>query len=145
MRRCGRCHAEKPRSEFAWRRKAKNQLDNYCRPCRADYQRLHYAANKKTYIGNAAARGRRVAEERFAWLVAYLAEHPCVDCGESDPVVLEFDHRGDKSFTIGRSFRYLRWETILAEIAKCDVVCANCHRRRTARRAGSVRAAVAQR
>jgi hypothetical protein len=59
------------------------------------------------------------------------------------PGVLDFDHRGDKAFAIGEAITYRRWETILAEIAKCDVVCANCHRRRTARRNGSVRAAMA--
>jgi hypothetical protein len=65
-----------------------------------------------------------------------LATHPCVDCGESDPVVLEFDHRDPaaKSFSIGDALgKTWQWEKIAAEIAKCDVRCANCHRRRTAR------------
>lgn len=46
-------------------------------------------------------------------------------------MVLEFDHLGDKQFTTARRFRYLKWETVLAEMEKCDLVCANCHRRRT--------------
>ncbi len=54
-------------------------------------------------------------------------------------MVLEFDHLRDKAFAIGASLPYRNWEAILAEIAKCDVVCANCHRRRTARRAGHLR------
>lgn len=83
--------------------------------------------------------------ERVAYLVDYLREHPCADCGETDPVVLEFDHLRDKKFGIGKGFRERKWESVLEEIAKCDVVCANCHRRRTAKRGGFIRAVVAQR
>jgi len=54
--------------------------------------------------------------------------------------VLEFDHRRDKLFSIGMELSRRRWQSILAEIEKCDVVCANCHRRRTALRRGSLRA-----
>ena len=66
--------------------------------------------------------------------------HPCVDCGETDPVVLEFDHLRDKRFAIRLSAHGRNWQTILDEIEKCEVVCANCHRRRTARRRGALRA-----
>ena len=64
----------------------------------------------------------------------YLETHPCVDCGESDPVVLEFDHvRGEKVMDIaGMKARAASLFTIDNEIAKCDVRCANCHRRKTA-------------
>lgn len=65
----------------------------------------------------------------------YLLEHPCVDCGEADPIVLEFDHRDrtTKRFNISRyaSSRTMKAETLLAEMEKCDVRCANCHRRKT--------------
>lgn len=140
MRRCGRCEELKPVSAFAWRRKHRAQLDNYCRACRADYKHSHYAANRARYIALAAARKQALAETRIAYLVEYLRAHPCVDCGEADPLVLEFDHRADKEFTIGTKLRDRNWKSILDEIAKCDVVCANCHRRRTAVERGSVRA-----
>lgn len=84
-------------------------------------------------------------EERIHFLVTYLREHPCVDCGETDPVVLEFDHLRDKKFAISKGLQDRNWQDVLDEIAKCDVVCANCHRRRTAKRGGFLRAAVAQR
>jgi hypothetical protein len=74
------------------------------------------------------------------FLLEYFKSNPCVDCGESDPLVLEFDHLKDKLFDIGAALPDRNWEALLAEIEKCDVVCANCHRRRTARRLGSVRA-----
>ena len=83
--------------------------------------------------------------ERLSYLVAFLREHPCVDCGETDPIVLEFDHLRDKRFSISKGVLDRSWESVLEEIGKCDVVCANCHRRRTAKRGGFARAAVAQR
>ncbi len=77
-------------------------------------------------------------------LVEYLRTHPCVDCGEDDVLVLEFDHLEDKLFSIARGFRDRPLQALLDEMAKCEVVCANCHRRRTAARGGFLRAAVAQ-
>jgi hypothetical protein len=66
-------------------------------------------------------------------MVAYLLEHPCVDCGEADPVVLEFDHMRDKVKAVSVLLSNgHEWKQILAEIEKCEVRCANCHRRRTA-------------
>lgn len=61
---------------------------------------------------------------------------PCADCGiEYPPIVMEFDHvRGQKEFSIGNHVKSVSRERLVAEIAKCDVVCANCHRLRTLRR-----------
>ncbi len=137
---CSRCHVAKPATDFAWRRKHIGQRDSYCRPCRAGYKQEHYAANRAKYIANAQKRKHELGLSRTAYLLEYFARHPCADCGESDPLVLEFDHLTDKSFNIGAGLRYRNWQSILNEIAKCDVVCANCHRRRTAIRAGTARA-----
>lgn len=135
----------RPVDDFAWRRKARGQRDNYCRPCRAAYKQEHHAANRQRSIDAARRRTKAVVEERVRYLVAFFREHPCADCGEPDPIVLEFDHLGDKEFGIAAGFRDRNRQSVLDEIAKCDVVCANCHRRRTARRGGFVRAVVAQR
>jgi len=77
-------------------------------------------------------------------LADYLAAHPCLDCGEGDIRALDFDHREgvDKRANIARMLASLSWTVIEAEIAKCDVRCANCHRRRTCERAGWWRQAV---
>ena len=139
LKRCGRCQLEKSIEEFNWRREERGQRDNMCRPCRAAYHHEHYVANRQRYVDQARERKQRVNEERVRFLLEFFAANPCADCGEDDPVVLEFDHRGDKSFNVGSALPYRAWPTILAEIAKCDVVCANCHRLRTARRAQSLR------
>lgn len=62
----------------------------------------------------------------------YLKTHPCMDCNESDIRVLQFDHKRDKikevSVLIANAVSIDR---IFSEIAKCEVVCANCHIKRT--------------
>jgi hypothetical protein len=146
LRKCGRCGELKLLSEFAWRRKRREQRDNMCRPCRSAYHREHYLANRQRYIDQARDRKQALRLERTAYLLEYFTTHPCTDCGEADPVVLEFDHLDSelKSFDIGQSLSYRNWPSILEEIEKCEVVCANCHRRRTALRRGALRALLAQ-
>lgn len=139
-RKCYRCGEIKPAQAFAWRRKAKGQRDSFCRPCRSAYGKEHYAANRATYIEHTRMQKEKLLLERTRYLLDYFARNPCVDCGEGDPVVLEFDHLRDKRFSIGQELVRRSWRSILAEIEKCEVVCANCHRRRTARRRGSMRA-----
>jgi hypothetical protein len=115
------------------RRRRRLQRDTYCRACRSAYGKEHYAKHRQTAVS------RRRARERQTRILESFEDHPCVDCGERDAVVLEFDHLRDRSFDIGANLHYARWETILAEIAKCEVVFANCHRRRTARRRDGLR------
>ena len=132
-------------SEFNWRRRERNQRDTYCRPCRSAYKAEHYAANKTRYISQAMERRRSLRFERNQFIVEYLRAHPCMDCGEGDPVVLDFDHvRGEKLFSVSMGLTDRSFDSLVAEMAKCEVVCTNCHRRRTAHRAGFARAAVAQ-
>jgi hypothetical protein len=139
MKRCGRCGERKPDDDFAWRRRKKGQRHNYCRPCHAAYHREHYLKNRQRYIDQAAVQKRALRLERTKFLIDYFRAHPCVDCGERDPVVLEFDHLRDKEFDISQKLITFSWRRILKEIDKCEVVCANCHRRRTATRRGALR------
>ena len=75
------------------------------------------------------------------FIAAYLVTHPCVDCGESDPVVLTFDHvKGEKRDNIADMVRNgLSVEAIRAEIEKTEVTCFNCHSLREQKRAGTYR------
>lgn len=60
-------------------------------------------------------------------------EHSCVDCKEDDPMVLEFDHLRDKKKNIGQMcLDGNSWKNIQEEIEKCEVVCKNCHAKRSA-------------
>ncbi len=64
---------------------------------------------------------------------------PCADCGNQfPPECMDFDHvRGEKLFNVS-AMRCANWSRLVAEIKKCDVVCANCHRKRSKTRASGV-------
>lgn len=91
--------------------------------------RRHYASNKRSYLDR---NKRRVSE--FSRIIKEKKAVPCMDCGQQYPhYVMDFDHRDPsvKEFTIGMINRISSVKRLLAEIAKCDVVCSNCHRIRT--------------
>ncbi len=69
-----------------------------------------------------------------AYLFSFLSTKKCVDCGEDDPIVLDFDHRDPKNkFKMVSKMLsgHYSWKSVQGEIKKCDVRCANCHRRKT--------------
>jgi len=103
----------------------------------AAYKRDWYVRNRSHQLGRVQANRDRATQENQARVWAYLGQHACVDCGESDPVVLQFDHRGNKRKDVSAMlWSGFSWATIQTEIEKCDVRCGNCHRRKTARELG---------
>ena len=93
-----------------------------------EYQREYYAANKERRKEQLARSSAKLNERNQQWLGGYLSTHPCVGCGEDDIVVLEFDHvRGEKaSGGVAAMIARSSLDRLKAEVAKCDVVCANC-------------------
>jgi len=135
---CSSCGALLPLTQFYWRNKEAGIRHTICKRCHSAYRRQHYLENHEKYKAKARrwdkqhkAKCRKLAQK---FVFEYLLEHPCVDCGETDPVVLEFDHvRGEKVASISYLVCAIcSIEKIKEEIAKCEVRCANCHRRRTA-------------
>jgi hypothetical protein len=133
--RCSHCGIIKPSTEFNWKiigiKKAKQ-----CKECSRAYIRNHYARNKKYYLLKAQLRNARIKNETINYIGLYLTTHNCVDCGEKDILVLEFDHKDRNSKvgdinTIIKTYGSLK--KVKDEISKCDIRCANCHRRKTAR------------
>ena len=132
-KRCSRCGETKAVDEFSIKNKKTGLRAAWCRACQRVYSRAHYKRNKQDYI--VRNRGRRGIERPRirAAILAYLTEHPCVDCGEPDILLLDFDHRdrSTKRALVSRLARSSTVRVVMAEIAKCDVRCGNCHRRRT--------------
>src|SRR5690606_4196891 len=101
--------------EFGTHRKAPDGKQSWCRTCRSTSKRTHTQRNRD-------------------FLNAYKVACGCVDCGCRGPAcVLDFDHLRGKKFTIGEGTAK-RGKTLLREIMKCDVRCANCHRIKTEER-----------
>jgi hypothetical protein len=131
---CGRCRRELPLDAF---NRMGEGRQHWCRECFRAYFRERGDVHRR----QVAERQRRISEAARAVVVDHLARHPCVDCGERDVAVLEFDHveakTQDVAFLISHGASP---ERLSEEIARCEVRCANCHRRVTAHRSGWIRA-----
>jgi hypothetical protein len=134
MKACCSCREWKHLNAFHNRKRSADGRQSRCKECFRD----QYRAETDLLRAAIDARLVRVQADNKIRLAAFLAANPCVDCGETDIRVLDFDHRDakQKRANISRMLRSFSWKTIETEIAKCDVVCANCHRRRTAVRGG---------
>lgn len=136
MKVCTYCKQLKHLEEFNFKNKAIGRLNSHCKTCSRLLIRAHYNKNRDYYLKKAKERNQtiRARNKRYIW--HYLENHPCLDCGKNDPIVLEFDHIGDKTADIARMIRSADLKVIEREIKQCEVRCANCHRRKTALRAG---------
>ncbi len=131
---CGQeCDVEK---DFAWKNKLRGTRQRWCKSCQAEANRKHYQNNKQIYLERALTRNTMVNTENKQKVYNYLSAHPCVDCGQTDIRVLEFDHvYGNKYASITNLLKNaVGWNVIEAEIAKCEVRCVNCHRIKTSER-----------
>ena len=129
-KRCTRCGEAKGLEAFA--RRGPGRCQSWCRECVSARDRARYQADA-TRREAVRQSGRDNRSRNRAFVRAHLSAHPCVDCGESDLAVLDFDHVGGTkevtvSLLLGASIERLK-----AEIAKCEVRCGNCHRRKTVR------------
>lgn len=129
MKTCSRCKIEKPLSEFN-RRGGGHQAA--CRQCNSEYYKQYYKENpseKERILQNNRARRAEIDE-----FIRNRKAKPCVDCGVEYPYyVMQFDHlsQSEKKFQIASSRNLYTIQQIQEEIAKCELVCANCHAERT--------------
>lgn len=135
MPKCSSCKTDKPSSDF--NRKTGQRLNSKCRDCQQAYHKRWYQGVKekvqqRVYAGKSSR--RRLAQA----FIAAAKARPCVDCGGRFPShVMDLDHldRSIKKMNISMMVSHgFAVEAIAAELAKCEVVCANCHRDRTYRR-----------
>ena len=131
MRRCSRCNKDQIDEEFNFKKKSMGLRQRMCRSCTRKLIRNHYYKNRQYYLNKSQRRNKAIRDELRKYVLNNLNSHPCVDCGEKDPIVLEFDHQHSKLDTISNLIRYSK-RKIIVEMAKCVIRCANCHRRKTA-------------
>lgn len=131
---CTKCKKIQPESEFNWKYKNKKR-SKHCKTCSREYVRKHYERNTEYYLKKAKRNNKKSKDKCIQYIANYLQTHSCLDCGESDILVLEFDHkdRSEKFENVSIILkRKLSFEKLVAEIKKCDIRCANCHRKKTA-------------
>jgi hypothetical protein len=134
---CTKCNLGQKDIDFNWRNKEKTIRHAICRYCHSKYRKEHYSKNRQKYIDKARKWNTNQREKICEFLFDYLQKHPCVDCGEGDIIVLDFDHLKEKFLGISEMARNCySIKTIRKEIKKCQVRCANCHRRKTSKERG---------
>lgn len=133
---CKRCDQTLPVDSFTPSKARYDGLQNYCRECMKKYRIEHYRANKEQYQNR-----NNKTYARLRDMVLDLKAGPCVDCGvryPGEPWLLEFDHL-DASLKVNSISYFVAngsQKRLEGELAKCDLVCVVCHRRRTAQRGG---------
>ncbi len=134
MKKCYTCQQEKALDQFNKNKAKSDGLNTICRVCSSARSKRYYEENRAKHLQAVSERKKRQIIINRHYVFEYLLKHPCVDCNETDPRCLEFDHQRDKdnnvSSLIGGGYSL---ETLKHEISKCQVRCANCHSIKTAK------------
>lgn len=133
---CCKCKEEKDLKEFSKNKTRRDGHSSCCRQCHSVY-------HKKWHEKNKTQRRTDIKDYKIAsrnWLHKYKLTLTCSRCPENHPATLDFHHiNGDeKEINLGSAGR-MGWSItrIKKEIAKCIVLCANCHRKHHAADVGS--------
>lgn len=140
LKTCRTCKKDKPLAAFSKHSKKPDGYQTECKDCKNSYNRNYYAKDRTAQYNRVKVRNaaQKTLLKEYVWT---LKRNPCTDCGQSyHPFVMDFDHIGDdKVYNIYEMVHSgYSLETVKAEIAKCELVCANCHRLRTGIRAGII-------
>jgi hypothetical protein len=138
-KRCSRCKKTKAVTSFSKKKGGRGGLAAHCKSCQKEYWTSYYeSANNRTKHIRRAVTHNQVRRERIRATVQTLKQVPCADCeGEYPYYVMQFDHdpSTEKLAAISRLMQAGAAEVkLMAEIRKCEVVCANCHAERTYQR-----------
>lgn len=132
---CSKCGDPKDEDDFPWRDKKRGVRKKYCRECQGRYHNNWVAENLEASAEGRHARRRENRKVLKAWVREYKTGKRCEDCGEAhEHFVLDFDHRdpSEKEFDVSYMTNgSMSLAKLQREVAKCDLVCANCHRYRT--------------
>lgn len=128
MKRCCKCGEHKQLTEFNKKSTNTDGLERYCKECHRAKNRKHYNTNKQRYIDQAL----KYKREYVAWYKAIKSKLKCEHCGEDHPATLDF-HHPDPSIKEGEVSQMVvsmaSKQIVIEEIAKCIVLCSNCHRK----------------
>jgi hypothetical protein len=139
MKQCNRCKQALALDMF--NSKGKNKIQSYCKPCAREYARENYHKNREANADKQRL-SKKARMNAIKVDVRKLKEDtPCMDCGVQYPYYcMDFDHVNGKKVTHISEMIHnasAKWK-IFSEITKCEIVCANCHRKRTHRRAAAL-------
>jgi len=120
MKKCNTCYETLALEDFVKDKRCAEGRRNICKKCYVGYRRGTVYKAKYSHS---------IVKQKF---LQKLRDRPCFDCHQKyHYTAMDFDHLRDKEFSIMSSYKYKTFEEIVTEVAKCDIVCANCHRVRT--------------
>lgn len=136
---CIKCGNDLPEELFHFKDKIKGTRKTICKECTKNYRKGYYNENRVAAIAYSLEtnKERVLRNQQFVW--DYLKNNPCIECGEKDPIVLQFHHLDETTKFKDVSTLILEKygiETIKKEIEKCQVLCSHCHIRKTAAQFG---------
>lgn len=137
-KKCTKCEKQKNVENFSFKNKEKNKRTSICNECQREYKNRWYhkhSENKEKFRIQSNITRKKLRQK----MIDFLKDKSCIDCGEKDFVTFEFDHREveKKQSTISKMVNdCYSWDKISQEINKCDIRCANCHRKKTAKQFG---------
>ena len=136
MKTCSKCKQELPLEAF---NKRGNGVQPYCRECNKIRSRQYYKDNYESHRQTMRDKNQKI-RDRNKTFVDEQKSGPCLDCKKKyPPYVMDFDHLGDKFDNVATMVREgYSIEKLIEEIAKCELVCSNCHRIRTHNRLASL-------
>ena len=129
-KRCGRCRVDKPVELFHRRR---GGYQTWCKDCRRSYDAEYHRSTQRLRVEQKRERHAEFVE----WYLALKEGKPCADCGVAHhPAAMQWDHLpgAAKLASVADLCRKNNRRRVLEEIAKCELVCANCHAVRTFQR-----------
>ena len=98
---CTRWQKKKNLVAFSFKNRAEGKRSRCCKECHSLYGKAWYQKNSEKQKYAVAERRKTNYKPIRTYIVNYLKDHPCVGCGEADPIVLEFDHvRGKKRYSV---------------------------------------------
>ena len=129
MKWCSRCKTNKDKKEFSDNSARYDGLNSFCQKCNREYQKEYYQHRRRFFIN----RNKKRKKEIKAFIKNCRIGTSCSKCGENDVRCLDFHHvKGRKKFSISNAHcRTTNKTVVLKEIAKCIVLCSNCHRKNT--------------
>ncbi len=124
---CTTCKQEKLLSDFHKDNRKKSGLRSYCKTCSRIYTKTWNERNKEKYRSYM----KKSYDKRRELYIDYKKELKCQKCGENHSACLVFHHKNseEKDFDIAGSIHTKSVKRVMDEIVKCDVLCANCHRK----------------
>lgn len=133
---CTMCQEEKPMDEFHRNSRNKDGRAYRCKKCMNKTVNEHHKREDYRARQISQKADRTSINREYLW--EHLNAHPCEHCGNTDPRVLEFDHINQENKSADISYLVTRASlgTLQEEITKCRVLCANCHRIRSAHQLG---------